>query len=83
MSRSPGVQRVPPPFRQIADHYALQIRTGKLKIGDFLPPREQIVQTWEVSHATAAKATDLLKQRGLVETVPARGLRVIARPQGS
>jgi DNA-binding GntR family transcriptional regulator len=36
------------------------------------------MQTWQVSKATAGKATDLLKSRGLVETVPAKGLRVIS-----
>lgn len=70
---------MPPPFRQISDHYVLQMRAGQLKPGDFLPPVTEIMSTWKVSRATASKATDRLKMLGLVETVPARGLRVIAR----
>lgn len=77
MSPSPGVQRVPPPFRQIADHYALQIRSGKLKPGDYLPTGAELMAKWQVSKATASKAVDVLKTRGLVETVPAKGIRVL------
>lgn len=77
MSRSPKVQRVPPPYQQIADHYALKIRTGHLKPGDLLPSLPTIMETWGVSRVTASKANDRLRTRGLVEHVPGKGLRVI------
>lgn len=80
MSRSPKVQRVPPPFRQIADHYALKIRTGHLKPGDLLPSLPTIMETWGVSRVTASKANDRLRNLGLVEHVPGKGLRVLGEP---
>ena len=73
----PEIRRVPPPFEQIADHYATEIREGRLTAGEFIPANHVIQSTWSVSKATASKATDQLRRLGLVETVPGHGLRVV------
>ena len=74
---TPELRRVPPPFEQIADYYAAEIRSGRLATGDYIPANAAIVSTWSVSKATASKATDRLRSLGLVETVPGHGLRVL------
>lgn len=76
-----GVQRVAPPYQQIADHYAAEIAAGRLRPGDYLPTLPQLVETWGVSRVTASKATDRLKVMGLVETVTSKGIRVVEREQ--
>lgn len=77
---TPELRHVPPPFEQIAEYYAAEIRAGRIAAGDYLPGNSAIVSTWGVSRATASKATDRLRADGLVETVPGQGLRVIAQP---
>lgn len=77
---TPELRRVPPPFQQIADHYAAEIQAGRIAVGDYIPAGAAIMDTWGVSKATAAKATDRLRALGLVETVPGHGLRVVSLP---
>lgn len=70
VSVAPEVHRSLPPYQQIADHYRDQIKRGELKDGDRLPSTRQIVDQWNVAHATAAKALTALAADGLVRTVP-------------
>ena len=65
---SPSVDRQPPPYQQIADHYRREIREGRLKDGDQLPSARQLATDWKVAHATAAKVLATLRAEGLVRT---------------
>jgi DNA-binding transcriptional regulator YhcF (GntR family) len=78
---TPDLRRVPPPFEQIADHYAYAIYTGQLAVGDFLPSAATLTSSWGVSKTTAARATERLHYLGLIETVPGKGLQVLPHDQ--
>jgi DNA-binding GntR family transcriptional regulator len=64
----PSIDRQPPPYQQIADHFRREIREGRLKDGDRLPSARQIGTDWQVAHATAAKVLTTLRAEGLVRT---------------
>jgi len=64
----PSVDRQPPPYQQIADHFRREIREGRLKDGDRLPSARQLATDWNVAHATAAKVLTTLRAEGLVRT---------------
>jgi DNA-binding GntR family transcriptional regulator len=64
----PSVDRQPPPYQQIADHFRNEIRSGRLKDGDRLPSARQLATDWQVAHATAAKVLATLRAEGLVRT---------------
>ncbi|GAA2525785.1 GntR family transcriptional regulator [Winogradskya humida] len=66
----PTIDRQPPPYQQIADHFRREIRDGRLKDGDRLPSARQLVTDWNVAHATAAKVLTTLRAEGLVRTTP-------------
>ena len=51
----PQLDRPPPPYLQIVEHYRDRIRDGRLGDGDRLPSTRQLAQEWRVAHATAAK----------------------------
>ncbi|GAB3801876.1 aminotransferase class I/II-fold pyridoxal phosphate-dependent enzyme [Micromonospora zhanjiangensis] len=56
------------------------IRTGDLPAGTILPAVRALAERLSVSPATAAKAYQTLRQRGLVETAGRNGTRVRHRP---
>lgn len=60
-------------YEQLADHLAQLIETGWLRPGTPLPAERRLAQQHEVSLGTARHATQLLRSRGLVVTVPAKG----------
>jgi DNA-binding GntR family transcriptional regulator len=64
----PSLDRQPPPYQQIADHFRREIREGRLKDGDRLPSARQIGTEWVVAHATAAKVLTTLRAERLVRT---------------
>lgn len=70
---SPQVERTPPPYLQITQHYRDLIRRGELRDGDRLPSARQMVDLWGVAHATAAKVLATLRAEGLVETTSGGG----------
>lgn len=65
-----------PYYVQIADQIESQIKAGALKRGDTLP-ETLIQQTYGVARATARKAVAVLRERGLVTTIPQRGTYVL------
>jgi DNA-binding GntR family transcriptional regulator len=81
---SPELHRPLPPYLQIVEHYRSKIMSGELKDGDRLPSTRQIIEQWDVAHATAAKALATLRSEGLVETTAggAGGTVVKARDVG-
>jgi GntR family transcriptional regulator len=63
----------------MADHYAEQIRAGRLGVGDLLPSGSALEQTWGVSATTVRRMWEDLVGRGLVERQSGRGVVVVRR----
>lgn len=67
----PEVDRTPP-YRQVAEHYRAEIRSGRLAVGDELPSVRRIVEQWGIAMATAQRALELLHSEGWIESRPGR-----------
>ena len=63
---SPELERPPPPYLQIVEHYRALIRDGRLGDGERLPSTRELARQWQVAHATAAKVLGTLRAEGLV-----------------
>ena len=62
-----------PPYKQIAEIIRQRIASGKYPRGSRLPTESEMVETWEVARSTARRAIALLREEGLIDTVPQRG----------
>jgi DNA-binding GntR family transcriptional regulator len=62
-----------PPYRQIAAILASKIESGEYPKGSRIPTESEIVATWEVARTTARRAIALLRDQGVITTVPQRG----------
>ena len=70
-----------PPYRQIAAWLRARIVAGEFRPGeDPLPSEKDLQELFEVSRDTARRAVSVLRDEGLVVTVPQRGTYVV--PQG-
>lgn len=69
-----------PPYQQIADDLRELIATGELAAGSRLPSTRELMDRYDVANNTAQSAVRVLRDQGLVETVPARGTFVVADP---
>ena len=65
-----------PPYKQIAEIIRQRIATGEYPKGARIPTESEMVETWEVARTTARRAIALLREEGLVDTVPQRGTYV-------
>lgn len=65
---TPKVERVPPPFMQIAEEYRTRIKEGALVQGTRLPSIPSIAAEAGVATATAAKAIKQLQDEGYVRS---------------
>jgi DNA-binding GntR family transcriptional regulator len=65
-----------PPYKQIAEIIRQRIASGVYPKGSRLPTESEMVEAWEVARTTARRAIALLRDEGLVETVPQRGTYV-------
>ena len=65
-----------PPYRQIAAIIRERIEAGEYSKGTRIPTESEIVETFEVARTTARRSVALLREEGLVETVPQRGTYV-------
>jgi len=65
-----------PPYKQIADIIRRRIASGQYAKGTRIPTESEMVETWEVARTTARRAIALLRDEGLVDTVPQRGTYV-------
>ncbi|TMR10237.1 GntR family transcriptional regulator [Nonomuraea turkmeniaca] len=65
-------------FPQVADAIAADIDAGVLKPGDRLPSELELGARHKVGRTTVRAAIDLLRERGLVQTVHAKGTYVTA-----
>jgi GntR family transcriptional regulator len=66
-----------PPYRQLADIIAGQIRDGTLAKGSRIPTESELIEMYEVSRSTVRRTVAWLREAGLVETVPQRGTYVL------
>lgn len=69
-----------PLYQQLADLLAGQIERGELRPGQPLPSELHLQQTYDVSRGTVRSAMRVLRERGLVVTVQARGTYVAEKP---
>jgi DNA-binding GntR family transcriptional regulator len=65
-----------PPYRQIAEIIRKRIKSGEYPKDSRIPTESEMVETWEVARTTARRTIALLREEGLVYTVPQRGTYV-------
>jgi GntR family transcriptional regulator len=76
-----------PPYRQIAAWLRSRIEADEFRPGeDPLPSEKDLVGLFGVARDTARRAVEVLRDEGLVETIPHRGTYVLpqdrrTRPQ--
>jgi GntR family transcriptional regulator len=67
-----------PPYRQIAAWLRSRIEAGEFRPGeDPLPSEKDLVDLFGVARDTARRAVQVLREEGLVETIPQRGTYVL------
>lgn len=71
-----------PPYRQIAEIMKRRIGTGEYQPDTRIPTESEIVGEFEVARSTARRAVAVLREEGLVYTVPNRGSYVTGQPSG-
>jgi len=73
-----------PIYRQLIDQIVAQIGSGRLQEGDLLPSARETAAELEINPMTVSKAYSQLEQRGILELVRGKGMRVRERePRGS
>jgi len=63
----------------MADHLAARIEAGELPPNTRLPAERDLAADYGVALGTARRATAVLRERGLVVTVPVKGTFVAER----
>jgi len=66
-----------PPYRQIAEILRRRITAGKYRPDTRIPTESELVEEFEVARTTARRAVEVLREEGLVYTVPNRGSYVV------
>ncbi|MEU2614651.1 winged helix-turn-helix domain-containing protein [Micromonospora sp. NPDC007271] len=69
-----------PLYVQVADLVAKRIADGELEPLRPIPSESQLQQEYGVARGTVRQAVRLLRERGLVMTVPQRGTYVAEQP---
>lgn len=67
------------PYRQIAAQLRERIESGELAPGQRIPTETELVEEYEVARSTVRRAIRLLREEGLIVTVPQRGSYVARR----
>ena len=62
-----------PPYRQIAAILRRRIESGQYPPDTRIPTESELVDAFEVARTTARRAIALLREEGLIYTVPQRG----------
>jgi GntR family transcriptional regulator len=65
-----------PPYRQLAAILRKRIQSGEIPAGRAIPSLVQLEQEFDLARDTLRKAVQVLKDEGLVETVPGMGVYV-------
>jgi GntR family transcriptional regulator len=68
-----------PPYRQIAEILKRRIMSGQYPPDSRIPTESELVEAYEVARTTARRAVGVLRDEGLVYTVPQRGTYVAQR----
>lgn len=68
-----------PPYRQIAAILARRIEAGEYEPDTRIPTEAELVEAFEVARTTVRRAVGVLRDDGLVYTVPQRGTYVTSR----
>lgn len=66
-----------PPYLQVADILAERIKAGQYPKDSRIPTESELTEEFEIGRNTARRAVEVLRERGLVETVPTRGSYVL------
>lgn len=69
-----------PVYRQLADVLRAGIASGEIPIGRAVPSKRTLKETSGVAGPTIDKAMAVLKDEGLIEAVPGKGLYVLRMP---
>ena len=72
-----------PPYRQIADILRRRIESGQYQPDTRIPTESELVEAFEVARTTARRAIAVLRDEGLIYTVPQRGSYVADRSSAS
>ncbi|MFD4197254.1 winged helix-turn-helix domain-containing protein [Amycolatopsis thermoflava] len=64
----------------VADDLARRIETGELAVNTPLPAEQTLARQYGVSLGTCRHATKVLRDRGLVRTIPSKGTFVAEQP---
>lgn len=70
-------------YIQVADLIERRIRVGDLRPGDRLPAERDLADEYHVAYYTIRRSMQVLRERGLVESVHGRGTFVRMPPNGS
>lgn len=62
-----------PPYRQIADILRRRISSGQYPPDTRIPTESELVEEFEVARTTARRSVAVLRDEGLIYTVPNRG----------
>jgi DNA-binding GntR family transcriptional regulator len=62
-----------PPYRQIAGILRRRIESGQYPPDTRIPTESELVEAFEVARTTARRAIAVLREEGLIYTVPQRG----------
>lgn len=72
-----------PLHEQVASEIRRSIAEGDAKPGDRLPPARHLAAVMDVNTNTVLRALRALRDEGLLEMAPRRGIKVIGTPQQS
>lgn len=65
-------------YRRVADDITAHIRSGELKPGARLRSERDLAEHYGVAYGTVRRAMEVLRERGLIETIHGRGTFVMA-----
>jgi DNA-binding GntR family transcriptional regulator len=65
------------PYLQLAEILRGRIRNGDIPAGRRIPSQSELEQEFDLGRNTIKRAVEILKNEGLVETSPGRGLFVV------
>lgn len=68
-----------PPYRQVAEIVRRRIDSGKYRPDTRIPTESELVEEFEVARTTARRAVAVLREEGLIYTVPNRGSYVASK----
>ncbi|MCD4686308.1 MAG: PLP-dependent aminotransferase family protein [Anaerolineae bacterium] len=75
---------VEPIYQQLAQHFRLQIESGRMPPGERLPPTRDLARQLGVGRISVVNAYTQLREEGLIAAHPGRGTFVTgSRPSGS